>query len=230
MIIRILVSTMTSLLLHAAGPAVIESHQAQRDFALKADSNDPNWKVSGVFFDGDRDGNPVPGHRTEVRSRWTGANLYLLFICPYESLNLKPNPVTASETNQLWNWDVAEIFIGTDFQNIRKYKEFEVSPQGEWVDLDIDRDQPKGEGGWKWDSGFEAKARIDTDQKIWYAAMRIPVASIDQRPAKEGLEMRVNLFRCQGKDPGRKYLAWQPPHNRTFHTPEAFGILKLAAK
>ena len=41
------------------------------------------------------------------------------------------------ETNELWNWDVAEVFIGSDFKNIRRYKEFEVSPQAEWVDLDI---------------------------------------------------------------------------------------------
>jgi hypothetical protein len=214
--------------LPAAGPAVIESHKAPRDFALTADPSDSNWNVKGVVFEGDRDGKLVAGHRTEVRSRWTGDNLYLLFICPYETLNLKPNPTPATETNQLWNWDVAEIFIGTDFQHIRKYKEFEVSPQGEWVDLDIDRDTPKTEGGWKWDSGMEAKARIDEGKKVWYGAMRIPLKSVDQRPAADGLEMRVNLFRCQGKEPDRKYLAWQAPHNRTFHTPEAFGILKLA--
>ena len=215
-------------LLSAAAPAVIESHQAPSDFVLTADPLDANWKVNGVFFDGDRDGKPVAGHRTEVRSRWTGENLYLLFICPYEVLHLKPNPSAASETNQLWNWDVAEIFIGTDFEHIRRYKEFEVSPQGEWVDLDIDREAQQKTAGWKWDSGFEAKARTDTGKKVWYAAMRIPMKSIDPRTPANGLEMRVNLFRCQGKDADRKYLAWQAPHNQTFHTPEAFGILKLA--
>lgn len=214
-------------LLPAAGPAILESHKAPRDFTLTANPSDSNWNVKGVFFEGDRDGKPVPGHRTEVRSRWTGDNLYLLFLCPYEVLNLKPDPVTAVETNQLWNWDVAEVFIGTDLQHIKQYKEFEVSPQGEWVDLDIDRDGPKTQGGWKWNSGFEAKASIDAGKKVWYAAMRIPIKSVDQRPAVEGLEMRVNLFRCQGKEPDRRYLAWQAPHSQTFHTPEAFGILKL---
>ena len=82
-------------------------------------------------------------------------------------------------------------------------------------------------GRWKWNSGFEAKAAIDAGKKIWYAAMRIPMKSVDQRPTAEGLEMRVNLFRCQGKEPDRRYLAWQSPHSQTFHTPEAFGILKL---
>ena len=138
----------TASILQAAGPAVIESAYAKRDFVLTTDPNDGNWRVQGVFAENDRDGKPVAGHRTEVRARWTGKNLYLLFICPYEELNLKPDPSPGTETNQLWNWDVAEAFIGTDFQHIRRYKEFEVSPQGEWVDLDIDRDSPKTEGGW----------------------------------------------------------------------------------
>jgi hypothetical protein len=31
----------------------------------------------------------TPGHRTEIRSRWTDKNLYLLFICPYEELQMR---------------------------------------------------------------------------------------------------------------------------------------------
>ena len=46
----------------------------------------------------DRYGKVVPGHRTEVRSRWTPRNLYLLFISRYEELNLKPNPSTSADT------------------------------------------------------------------------------------------------------------------------------------
>jgi hypothetical protein len=29
------------------------------------------------------------------------------------------------------------VFIGSDFHDIKPYKEFEVSPPNEWVDLDI---------------------------------------------------------------------------------------------
>lgn len=59
-------------------------------------------------------------------------------MCPYEELNLKPNPDTSTETNELWNLDMAEAFIGADFNDIRRYKEFEIFPQGEWIDLTID--------------------------------------------------------------------------------------------
>src|SRR5207253_647338 len=44
----------------------------------------------------DPHGNPVPKYRTEVRTGWTAQNLYFLFVCPYEQLNLRPNPKTSS--------------------------------------------------------------------------------------------------------------------------------------
>jgi hypothetical protein len=39
--------------------------------------------------------------------------------------------------------------------------------------------------------------------------------------------MRINLYRCQGKPPERKLINWQPVNNDSFHTPEAFGRLRL---
>ncbi|HZT31597.1 MAG TPA: carbohydrate-binding family 9-like protein [Bryobacteraceae bacterium] len=215
----------------ADGPGVILSHYSKSDFELTTDPDAKPWKgIQGVFADRSSLDRPLPAYRTEIRSRWTDRNLYLLFICPYETLHLKPNPSTTAETNNLWNWDVAEFFVGTDFQNIRRYKEFEISPQAEWVDLDIDKDSPHMEAGIKWDSGIRAAARIDAQKKIWYGVMRIPLASIDSRPPANGLEMRANLYRCQGADPNRKYIAWQPTHSPSFHEPEAFGRLRLVGK
>ncbi len=213
----------------AEGPGIIQSHRAPADFALTADPYAASWKgVTGIFMDHGPKGEVVPGHLTEVRSRWTRDNVYFLFVCPYEALHLHPNPGQTRETNQLWDWDVAEVFVGTDFKHIRKYKEFEMSPQGEWVDLDIDRDSPKPEDGWLWNSGFAVKARVDAAKKIWCGEMRIPIKSIDQRPPAPGLEMRINFYRCQGADPHRKYVAWQPTNAETFHVPEAFGRMRLA--
>ena len=213
----------------ADGPGVIISHRAAADFALSADPDATTWKgITGIFMDHGPKGEPVPGHRTEVRSRWTKDNLYLLYICPYQELHLHPNPSWTAETNTLWDWDVAEVFIGTNFQNIHRYKEFEMSPQGEWVDLDIDSTNMGNNNAWLWNSGFEVKARIDEHKKIWYGEMRIPIKSIDDRPATAGNELRVNLYRCQGADPNRKYIAWQPTHAATFHVPEAFGRMRLA--
>jgi len=215
-------------LIFADGPGVIASHRAAADFALTADPDAASWKgVSGIFMENGPKGEVHPDHRTEVRSRWTTGNVYFLFICPYQELHLHPHPAVSNETNQLWDWDVAEVFVGSDFQRIRRYKEFEMSPQGEWVDLDIDRDHPLPEGGWLWNSGFEVKARINSEKKIWYGEMRIPMKSIDPRPPVAGLEMRINFYRCQGAGAHRVYIAWQPTHAANFHVPEAFGRMRL---
>jgi hypothetical protein len=210
----------------ASGQAV--ANFVDRESAPDTDPASGFWLgASRVIAEGDFYGHPIAGHRTEILLQWTPLNLYLLFVCPYQELNLKPNPDFKAETYELWNWDVAEVFIGDDFKNIRRYKEFEVSPQGEWVDLDVNLDNPPHEVGWVWQSGCEVAGRIDADRKTWYGYMRIPWEAIDNRPAAAGNELRINFYRCQGSDPDRKYITWRPVHRASFHTPESFGILKL---
>lgn len=210
----------------ADSPGRIEAVFSPREFPLTADPSAPHWKtIKPVIADRDRYGKPVPTHRTEIRTRWTPENLYILYTCPYEQLNLRPNPSTATETNMLWLNDVAEVFVGADFEKIHHYREYQVSPQGEWVDLDINRQEPKSTEGWKWNSGFQVKARIDEAKKVWYGEFKIPIKSFDTRPPKAGNEVRINFYRIQGADPNRTLINWQPVHNETFHTPEAFGRL-----
>ncbi len=211
--------------LHAA---TFHSIWADRDVPLNTSPQSDFWcGADPIFFENDNFGDPIHWMQTEVHSRWTMDNLYLLFECPYRELYLKPSPDTKTETYGLWDWDVAEIFIGFDFENIRNYKEFEISPQGEWVDLDINLNNPHPESGWTWRSGIEVIASIEYENKIWYGAMRIPFRAIDPNPPQTGILLRVNLFRCQGPPPDRKLLAWQPPMSTTFHVPERFGFLKL---
>ena len=213
----------------AAGDGVITSMHSPKDAPLTATPDSMFWKgAPPVYAERSGMGEITPGHRTEIRSRWTDKYLYFLFISPYEQLNLKPNPTTTEETNNLWDWDVAEVFIGADPANIRRYKEFEVSPQGEWVDLDIDLDKPPIQQGWKWNSGFESKARIDPERQIWYTEMRIPWAAIDSRRPTPASTYRINFYRIQGPPPNRKSIAWQPTGKRSYHVPESFGTLRLS--
>jgi len=129
---------------------------------------------------------------------------------------------------------VTEAFIGSDLQNIAKYKEFEISPQGEWVDLDIDRGHPETQGGWQWNSGFQSRSRIAADKKTWYGEMRIPFDQLGAAAPHEGSELRANFYRIQGppKEPGRLntrlVLSWQPTYKASNHVPESFGRLRLA--
>ena len=208
--------------------AILESAYSAHDFDLSADPHSQEWaKAPRVSIGRDYFGQPIAGPPTEVRSRWTRQNLYLLYICPYDELNLKPDPNSAAETPRLWNWDVGEAFIGSDFEHIGRYKELQVSPQSEWVDLDINRDDQKAQEGMKWNSGYSVKGRIDREAKIWYGEMRIPFQAIDPRPPQKGRELRIGLYRIAGVDPNKKHYAWRPTGRTTFHVPQAFGTLRL---
>jgi hypothetical protein len=125
----------------------------------------------------------------------------------------------------MWQWDVAEVFVCPDGDNIRKYKEFEVSPQGEWVDLDVDLDRANHEDGWVWTSGMEVASRIDRKGSIWYGSMRIPFSSIGPRGMAPGQCLRANFFRWHGLQ--QRSEVWIPTMKPTFHVPEVFGWLLL---
>jgi hypothetical protein len=99
-----------------AEPAVMESTKAREDVAPSTDPTIPFWcGVRAAHTDKAPYGQNQPRYRAEILSRWTEKNLQSLFVCPYEPLNLKPSPDSSSETFQLWDWDVAEVFIGSDF-------------------------------------------------------------------------------------------------------------------
>jgi Carbohydrate family 9 binding domain-like len=222
----LLVTSATSA--QSSGSAPFKSVYAAHDIPLDTNPHSAFWRAAmPVYIDVDVNGKALPRYRSEVRSRWTKDSLYLLYVCPYEELYLKPMPNTTAETNELWKWDVAELFIGSDFHNIRLYKEFEVSPQGEWIDLNIDLALPHHEVGWTWNSGFHVAAHIDIATKVWYGAMRIPFASLDQRVPAAGNVFRANLFRSQGPPERQLSIAWKAPMRATFHTPERFGRLEL---
>lgn len=175
----------------------------------------------------DRFGKPLPEARTEIRSLWTRENLYFLFTAKYESLYLRPEPQLDKETFGLWDYDVVEVFIGHDLERPHLYKEFEVSPRGEWVDLDIDKSKKGDITAWKWDSHFRFRAKIDEARKIWHCLMEIPWTAIAAGPVSPGQEFRLNLYRIEGGPKNRKYITWRAVHNPSFHTPEAFGRLRL---
>jgi hypothetical protein len=134
---------------------------------------------------------------------------------------------TAAETPQLWNWDVAETFLGSDLANIVRYKEFQVSPQGEWIDLDINRTKGARGGGAAWNSGMQVKARVDAAAKVWYGEMKIPFEALFEGAPAAGRELRAGFFRIAGVDPAKKKISWQATGTKTFHVPEKFGILRL---
>jgi hypothetical protein len=212
----------------AQQPDVLGSRFSSTDLELSTDPASAVWAdAPRVIADKNYVSEPIAGGPTEIRSRWTKEHLYLLYICPYDELNLKPDPNRSAETPRLWNWDVAEAFIGSEAAPITRYREFQVSPQGEWVDLDIDRENPKGQAGGAWNSGFTVAARIDSQAKVWYGVMRIPFSSIEERAPEPGRRFRTGLYRIAGAGAAKKYYAWRPTGQTSVHVPDAFGAIRL---
>jgi hypothetical protein len=217
-----------ALNLMAANPeGVLSSRYAKTAPPLTADPSAAVWKKAPMVVAAqDRFGTALPEARTEIRSLWTATDLYFLFTSQYESLYLRPTAQLDKETYGLWDFDVVEVFIGHDLERINLYKEFEVSPRGEWVDLDIDHGG-NNQDAWRWNSGFEFKTKIDESAKVWHCLMKIPFKSIAPAAPRAGAEFRLNLYRIEGGPEPRKYITWQAVQSPSFHTPEKFGRLRL---
>lgn len=103
------------------------------------------------------------------------------------------------------------------------YKEFEIAPNGMWIDLDI---VPSGRGDLQ--SGLTRSVRVDEKRKLWTAEMAIPMKSLTSKFDPHEA-WRVNFYRVEGKTEPRKYLAWQATMTQqpNFHIPEKFGTLRF---
>src|ERR1700742_4554679 len=129
--------------------------------ALNTDPHSATWaNAASAWIEKDcTDKLSYPDLKTEVRGFWTDTDLYLLFSSPYKVLNLWLPADNSKDRLKLWDKDVVEFFLGDDWQNIRHYREFEIAPTGDWVDLAIDLDHDTY--GAEWNSGFEHQGRID---------------------------------------------------------------------
>jgi hypothetical protein len=169
-----------------------------------------------------------PKLKTEVRGFWTDSDLYLLFVSPYTELNLWLPADNTKDRLKLWDRDVVEFFLGDDWQDIKRYREFEIAPTGDWVDLAIDLNKDAYDA--KWNSGWQRQGRIDEQKHAWYAAARVPLRSVSEKPIVAGTKWRVNLYRIDGlgEDPVRHFMCWQPTcvtNRDPNHVPEHFGTL-----
>lgn len=215
-----------ALCLVTTADGVVTAGFAKRDPGFDMNPKSAFWaKAEVAKFDKGPRGEAHAQPPTEVRVKWTKQNLYVLYVAPYEKMYLTTNPQTKKDTDKLWDYDVVELFIGDDFDNIQRYKEYEVSPQNEWVDLDIRKDEKKFDQ--KWDSGMQSATRIDKENKIWYCVMRVPWKSITKKPVEAGAKYRVNFYRIEDGPKDRKFFAWREVGSPSYHTPEKFGVLEL---
>ncbi len=205
-------------------------HHADGHPALSLDPRADVWKHSSTQSMSKDCTRKVdyPHLTTAIHAFWTDQDLYLLFECPYTDLNLFLPADNSKKRVGLWDKDVVEMFLGDDWTNIRHYREFEIAPTADWIDLAIDLDHESYDHNWR--SGWETKARIDESKKIWYAAARIPLSAVSSKQVEAGTKWRANLYRIEGlgADPQRHFLCWQPTcvqKRDANHVPEHFGTL-----
>jgi alpha-galactosidase len=191
---------------------------ARDSFPLPSD-----WDAaSPVRFDSDWQGqNPDPQRSTEVRLLWTPGALFLKFHARFRTITVFPDSDATGRRDQLWDRDVAEVFLQPDPSQPSLYKEFEVSPNGMWIDLDIAPGAKSNPN-----SGLRRRVTLDQAAMTWIAELAIPMASLT-RPFDPFATWRANFFRVEGAAEPRFYSAWRPTKTPVpnFHVPAAFGSL-----
>ncbi|MFZ3340737.1 MAG: carbohydrate-binding family 9-like protein [Terriglobales bacterium] len=219
----------------------IRARRIAGEIPLDARNPAPEWSSAfPVTFCADwRGRNPDPARQTEVRVLWTPHTLYLRFICRYRELFLFDDSDPNGRRDQLWDRDVAEAFLQPDPLRPRHYKEFEVSPNGMWIDLDIGplSELPHGDlpsdsrsaSPRNLQSGMRRLVWLNQAEQIWTAELAIPMKALTANfdPAAP---WRANFYRVEGKREPRFYSAWHPTKTPqpNFHVPEAFGYLRFA--
>ena len=201
------------------------------DFSI-SELESRTWRFAkGVKTETYWNGTLVPvDRRVSARLLWSAKYLYVRFEANQnEPLIVSDRADVKIKTHGLWDRDVCEIFVAPYTTEQQKYFEFEIAPNGEWIDLGIDLTSGTRVTDWDFRSGMESAARIEKDRVIM--AIKIPWSAFGKTP-KGGDAWRGNLFRCVGRDPDRGYLAWQPTMTPepNFHVPEKFGEFQFLSE
>lgn len=203
----------------------VVARRVPHEISLDAQHPAPEWQfASPVTYCADWQGaNSDPARQTEVRVLWTPNTLYLRFECRYRELFVFDDSDANGRRDQLWDRDVAEAFLQPDPSRPRNYREFEVAPNGMWIDLDI---FPGGLSDLR--SGLTRSVWLDRGQHTWAAELAIPMKALTEHFDPAAV-WRANFYRVEGSREPRFYSAWRatgtPQPN--FHVPDAFGKLRF---
>ncbi len=203
--------------------------QSARDLAIET-LDDRAWKSAQqtkitTYWSGET----APKDRQfEARLLWSDTALYVRFSASQsEPLVVSEKPDITKKIVGLWDRDVCEIFVAPDASQRNKYYEFEIAPNGEWIDLAIEIGASgKRNTDFEYRSEMTSAVRVGKNQVVM--AIKVPFVSLGKTP-KTGDVWLGNLFRCVGKDPTRGYLAWQPTKTTkpNFHVPDKFAEFRF---
>lgn len=182
------------------------------------------WKSAApVRFCRDWQGHhPDATRETQVRAIWSPDFLYLRFEAKYRSIFTFPD--RDQRQDELWTRDVAEVFLQPAGQSGHFYREFEVSPNGDWLDLNIVAGKDAN-----LHCSMKSRMAIHASEKLWTADVALPMSCLIERFDPKQT-WRLNFFRVEGAGDSRFFSSWHPTNTAqpNFHVPEVFGVLRFA--
>ena len=202
----------------------IKISRLENDFSI-SDFENKLWEKSEIvlidkYWAGDKAPN---GRHFTAKLLWSNSALYVRFEANQtEPLIISETPKTKTKTPGLWDRDVCEIFVAPDVNEPNKYYEFEIAPNGEWIDLALLQTSGKRETDFEYNSEMQTAAQIEKDKVTM--AIKIEWKAFGKTP-QVGDVWLGNLYRCVGSGETRGYLAWSPTETEkpNFHVPEKFG-------
>lgn len=204
----------------------IVASRVEGEIKLDAAHPAPDWQnATPIAFCADWQGkNAEPARQTQVRILWSPQTLYLRFECKYRELYVLQDSDPNGRRDRLWERDVAEAFLQPDPSRMASYEEFEISPNGMWLDLGIDAGARRN-----LNSGLRRSVVIDEHAHTWAAELAIPMTSLVAKFDPHAT-WHANFYRVEGKQEPRKYMAWRPTGTPQpdFHVPSVFGTLRFA--
>lgn len=163
---------------------------------------------------------------TDFRIDYTDEGLIVLFRGKFERLRCAEGLDVEEGTGKshgLWmHSDVYEIFIGPNARGTGLYKEFQVSPDGRFIDISVNRAEGKSDTSWR--SGMKCRSFVNDAKKTWCAAMELPWNCFDT-DYRSDCEWNANVYRATGNYHGDELLAWSATGcgDGAFHRYEQFG-------
>jgi len=164
------------------------------------------------------------GRHFAAQLLWSDSAVYVCFEANQdEPIVMSEKPNLTGKTKGLWDRDVCEIFFAPKREDFRKYFEFEIAPNGEWIDLGIHQTPDERITEWDYSSNMKSATRIEKDKVIM--AIKVEWKAFNGDAPKPGDIWLGNILRAVGKDPTRGYLTWSPTGTTeaNFHVPEKFG-------
>ena len=139
-------------------------------------AQEPWQSAEGVAID--RYWNAEPASRarakwntlTRISSLWNQTHLFLKFECNYDTLYVKRELGPGGPIDELWEWDVVEVFLRPPGSS--DYFEFEVSPLGQWLDVHVIK--PRQDVDFAWQSHLEVTVQLDQLEQTWSGVLMIP--------------------------------------------------------